>query len=59
MVQAGDRIVVVICIEDGDAVFHVFSSDEAAQVFCDKDDRIHVISDRVLDFPERHEGAMN
>lgn len=60
--QPGDRVVVVICISDEGPdkdVFLVFSSDDAAKTFCDKDDRNHVVSDRILDFPEHHEGRMN
>lgn len=61
-VQPGDEVIVVICINQDDPgkdVFLVFSSPEAAEAFCNKDDRVHVVSNRIVDFPEHHEGVMN
>lgn len=49
---------VVHCIEDdGDTTAHIFSTQERAQAFMDTDQRPHVLSDYVVDHPERKESV--
>lgn len=59
--MSGQMVWCVICLgqEKGDQVVHVFSSPEKAQEFCDRDPRMHVAYDYVIDCPERLEGANN
>lgn len=46
----------VICI-DGDEqnLVHIFSTQERAKSFCERDDRSHILYDYVIDHPERME----
>ena len=45
----------VMCIDDDDAgcCVHIFSTQQKAQAFVDKDNRPHVLYDYVVDHPER------
>ena len=47
----------VMCIDDDDqgCCVHIFSTEEKAQAFVDKDSRPHVLYDYVIDHPERME----
>lgn len=55
----GAKVYCVICMDGDHArdLVHIFSTQELAQAFADKDtERDHVLYDYVIDCPERMEG---
>ncbi len=57
---AGQMVWCVVCIEPEQRdVVHIFSSPEKANEFCERDPRMHVAYDYVIDCPERMEQATN
>lgn len=49
----------VMCIDDDDSgcCVHIFSTQEKADEFANRDDRPHVLYDYLVDHPERMESA--
>ena len=58
---SGKKVYTVRCVTIGDTwePVHIFSSLEAAERFCEADPRTHVVSDYVIDCPERMEQRTN
>ena len=55
---SGKLVYCVLCLnsnDPGDQVHHIFSSMEKAEAWAATDDRPHIISDYVIDVPERKE----
>lgn len=50
----------VCCIgEDGSEVTHLFSTVEKREAWANRDERIHVFYDHVLDDPDHHEKPLS
>ena len=53
----GKQVFICICLDDrGNEDWHIFSTPELAQAYADRDtERSHVLTDYVIDCPERHD----
>lgn len=50
----------VVCIDESKHdTFHIFSTPEKAQAYCNSDPRMHITYDYVIDCPERMEQPTN
>ncbi len=49
----------VICIKDDENVTHLFSTKQRAKEFMERDDRVHVLCERLLDAPDHHERRLS